>query len=52
MESLATGMATGDKKLIFVSEDSTVENLLIGVLSLKEIPFARAESEPEAIKRC
>lgn len=45
------GMGTGDKRIIFVSEDSTVEDLLVGVLSLKEIPFTQAASEPEAMRR-
>ena len=44
-------MAHGGKKIIFLSEDSTVEDLLIGVLSSKEIPFTRAASEPEAMRR-
>lgn len=51
MKSWRMGMGSGDKRIIFISEDSTVEELLIGVLTLKEIPFRRATSEPEAIRR-
>ncbi|HLV00412.1 MAG TPA: hypothetical protein VKZ59_04045 [Acidobacteriota bacterium] len=51
MKSWRIGMASGDKRIIFISEDSIVEELLIGVLTLKKIPFRRAASEPEAIRR-